>query len=58
LIHVLVYVVCQKVKVGVLAKATESLDCIRPTAPKVPKRDRATMTGHRSAAAYGANSAP
>ena len=45
-------------KVAVSENPTDEADCIRPSALNVPKRERATTTGHRSAAAYGANSAP
>lgn len=47
-----------RVKVFRLANALVGLDCMRPSWSKVPKRDRAITKGQRSAAGYGANSAP
>ena len=49
---------CQNVKVERSAKAVVELDCISPSWSKVPKREKASTSGQRSAAAYGANSAP
>ena len=54
----LVYLAARNVNVGVFGNSIDSEDAVASRPVKVPKRDRAMISGHLSAAQNGQNSPP